>query len=81
MQALILFKRLHVLVELLARPQLFERLVYGSDYPVPALGGRAIGTKAQPLDLYTVTASTAYGYSLYCIRLQPLLHTSTVQPL
>lgn len=49
--ALILFKRLHVLVEVLARPALFDRLVYGSDWPVPALGGRTVGTKAQPLAL------------------------------
>ncbi len=38
-----------MLVEVLARPALFDRLVYGSDWPVPALGGRTIGTKAQPL--------------------------------
>ena len=43
------FRRLHVLVELLAKPELFPRLVYGSDYPVPALGGRIVGTRPQPL--------------------------------
>ena len=35
----------------------------------------AIGIRHPPL--HTVTASTTYGYSLYCIRLQPPLHTVT----
>lgn len=38
-------------MELLAKPELFPRLVYGSDYPVPALGGRIVGTRPQPLAL------------------------------
>ena len=57
--ALILFRRLHVLVELLARPALFPRLVFGSDYPVPALGGRAIGMKPQPIAVRHGGAFTA----------------------
>ena len=57
--ALCIFRRLHVLVELLARPALFPRLVFGSDYPVPALGGRAIGMKPQPIAVRHGGAFTA----------------------
>lgn len=49
--ALIIFKRAPKLLRLLETPQLFDRLVYGSDYPIPALGGRIVGTSAQPLAL------------------------------
>ena len=49
--AMTIFKRLHALVLPLERPALFSQLVYGSDYPVPALGGRIVGTVPQPLAL------------------------------
>ena len=37
--------------QVLEHPELFPRLVFGSDYPIPALGGRIIGTRPQPLAL------------------------------
>ena len=36
---------------MLEHPEIFPRLVFGSDYPIPALGGRIIGTRPQPLAL------------------------------
>ena len=47
--ALTIFKRAAKLRALLERPELLPRCIFGSDYPVPCLGGRIIGTKPQPL--------------------------------
>ena len=49
-----IFKRAGALLSLLEHPELLEkgRCVYGSDYPVPCLGGRIIGTRPQPLALF-----------------------------
>ena len=49
--ALTIFKRLHVFKFVLEHPEVHHRLVFGSDYPVCALGGRIIGTRPQPLAL------------------------------
>ncbi len=49
--AIITFRRVAKLVELLTHPNLFGRCVYGSDYPVPCLGGRIVGTRPQAVAL------------------------------
>jgi len=49
--AMTIFKRLPKLVSLLEHPELLARCVFGSDYPVPCLGGRIIGTRPQPFAL------------------------------
>ena len=49
--ALTMFKRLHVLKFVLEHPEVHHRLVFGTDYPVCALGGRIIGTRPLPAAL------------------------------